>query len=231
MRGYYLYVLLLIPISIASNLNGIRNYNFVNNRRLVPLSCPCKDTSLCQPIPPSKGSTRLAYSRVAANWKYYDFSKITELIIFFDVSQMDPQMICTAHQNNVQLHLAGFFNHETFLNSTKKEAWITESLNLIKDNFLDGINIDYEEGRDSQSEPYLVIFVEEVSSRLKSMNKNYQLTYCLPTSPLANYDFKTIPYVVDYLMLMDYDQNWNNPQHCYASGNEQPQETINGNVV
>ena len=143
---------MLIPISIASNLNGKTNPNFVNNRRLVPLSCPCEDKSLCDPIPRAKGKTRLAYSRVAANWKYFDLTKITELIIFLDVSEMDPQVICAAHKNNVQLHLMGIFNHDTFLNSTQKEMWLSESLNLVKENFLDGINIDYEEGRSSEWE-------------------------------------------------------------------------------
>ena len=224
----YLLILLLIPISIASNLNGITNSNFVNNHRLVPLSCPCEDKSLCDPIPRAKGKTRLAYSRVAANWKYFDLTKITELIIFFDVSEMDPQVICAAHKNKVQLHLMGIFNHETFINSTQKEMWMSESLKLVKENFLDGINIDYEEGRSSEWEPYLVKFVEEISSTLKSMNPNYQLTYCLPVSPLANYDLATIPKVVDYLMLMDYDQSWNNPQHCYPSANQQPHVSIDG---
>ena len=228
---YYICVLLLFLSSVDCNLNGITDYNFVNTRRLTPLSCPCEDTSLCQPIPRAKSEVKLAYSTTASNWKYYDYSKLTEIAIFFDVAELEPQMICTAHKNNVQLHLKGFFKHETFLNSTQRAMWIKDTLDLVKENFLDGINIDYEEGRSSAWEPHLVKFVEELASTLKNMNPNYQLTYCLPTWPLDNYDFDTIPKIVDYLMLMDYDQNWNNPTHCYASANQQAQVTLNGKLV
>ena len=116
----FFYILLLIQISVTSNLNG--RTKFVNNHRTIPFSCPCEDVSLCKPIPPADGKTRLAYSINPSNWKYYDFTKITEIAIYFDISKLDPQLICTAHKNNVQLHLKGLFTNETFLNSNEKRA-------------------------------------------------------------------------------------------------------------
>ena len=226
----YFYIFILIPMSLAFNLNGITN--FVNKHRLVTLSCPCEDPSLCQPIPPARGKTRLAYSTEPLNWKYYDYTRITEIALFFDISEIDPQMICTAHKKNVQLHLAVFFTNQTFLNTTKKDIWIENSLKLLKDNFLDGINIDYEEERTSEWEPYLVAFFEELSYKMRKISPNYQLTYCLPLRPEINHDLVSIPKVVDYFMLMDYGEALViDPDHCYATANQQPVKVLEGIII
>ena len=120
-------LLLLLTLLIVLNApigNGFKNFHFVNNHRISPLKCPCQDASLCQPIPRAKGHTKLAYSTNPSNWKYYELSKITELALTYDISKMDPQLICAAHKINVQLHLMISFTNETFMNATKTEEWI-----------------------------------------------------------------------------------------------------------
>ncbi|KAI6659291.1 Di-N-acetylchitobiase-like [Oopsacas minuta] len=219
----YICIFCLILINLASSTD------IADHNRRSTSTCPCEDASLCEPIPPAKGKTRLAYSKEPGNWKYYDFTKITEMVLFFDITEIDPEIVCVAHKYNVQLHLRGCFGNETFRNSTKQEKWIQENLKLLTDYHLDGINVDYERPRIAQWEPQLVDFMVELSIRVRSMNSNYQLTYCLPTDPLLHYEMVTIPTVMDYLMIMDYDHVWDiHPNHCFATANQQPMKTIFG---
>ncbi|KAI6659292.1 Di-N-acetylchitobiase precursor [Oopsacas minuta] len=223
----YVYIILLFSINLASSTP--KCVDFVDHNRQYPLVCTCEDPSLCQPIPRAKGKTRLAYSKVPENWKYYDFTKITELILSFATADIDPELVCMAHKNNVQLHLKGCFTNETYLNPVKQDEWIDDNLKKLTDNYLDGINIDFEQPRNAEHEPLLVSFMVKLSKKLRSMNSNYQLTYCLETFPKPNNDYTTIPEVMDYLMIMDYDQaNINEQEHCYASANEHPLTTITG---
>ena len=230
---YRAFILLLIQFNLASGIFNRRSMSFVNHHRQLPMGCPCQceDTSLCGPIPHTKGNVRLAYSRDPSNWKYYNLSKLTEIVVFFDVSELDPEMVCMAHKNNVQLHLAGFFGNETFLNQSLQEKWIDDHLKMIVDNNLDGINVDYEENRKAEWEQRLVRFMLELAVRLKSMNSNYQLTFCEPGEPRPYYDFSAIPKIADYLMIMSYDEVWDrDSDYMYPTPNQNPGNTIEGNV-
>ena len=226
---YYPLVLLLVVLSRASgNLNfpGIR---FENHQRQNPLPCKCEDTSLCQPIPPTKGNVRLAYSTDPSNWKYYNFSEITEIAVFFDISKLTPEMLCTAHKNNVQLHLAGFFGNQTFIDPSLRERWLQDTLKMITDNYLDGINLDYEQQRHPETEPYLESFVMELSQRLKKMSPHYRITFCEHYAPLPFYDVTTIPKIVDYLMIMSYGEiSLHDPGYLYPSADQQAWRTVYG---
>ena len=226
---YCAFILLLIQFNLASGIFNGRSSSFVNRHREPAMGCPCEDTSLCGPIPPTKGNVRLAYSRVPFNWKYYDLSKLTEIVLFFDISMLDPEMVCAAHKNNVQLHLAVFFRSETFLNQFLQEKWISDHLKMVVDNNLDGINVDYEQNRNAEWEPLIVRFMIELAVRLKSMNSNYTLTFCEPEEPRQYYDFATIPKIVDYLMLMSYDEVWDRYSgYRYPTANQNPGNTIEG---
>ena len=226
--GVGAFLVLVISLYLASdNLDfswlGFGSYQTVNQ------SCVCEDVSLCQSIPPRKGFVRLAYAKEANNWKYYNFSEITVLGVWFDTSELDPEMVCTAHRNNVQLHLAGKFGSDTLLNSSQQAQWTDDTLKIIKDNHLDGLSMDYEEIRSPDTEPYLIAFMVDVARKVRSMGPNYQFTTTQPYSPLPYYDLTTIPTVVDYLMIMSYDEeNQHDPDNLYPAANQQAWRTVYG---
>ena len=213
---------------VSGNLNfpGLR---FENHHRQNPLPCKCEDTSLCQPIPPTQGNVRLAYSTNPSNWKFYNFSELTEIALFFDISKLTSEMVCMAHKNKVQLHLQGSFGKSTFINPSLREQWFQNTLKTIADNYLDGINLDYEQQRDPETEPYLESFVTELSQRLRKMSPHYRITFCEPSSPLPHYDLSTIPKDVDYLMIMSYDEEIHHqPNYSYPGPNQPAWRTVYG---
>ena len=233
MSRLLLLLLTLLIVLNASIGNGFKNFHFVNNHRISPLKCPCQDASLCQPIPRAKGHTKLAYSTNPSNWKYYELSKITELALTYDVSKMDPQLICAAHKNNVQLHLMITLSNETFMDGIKTGEWIEDQIDLLKENYLDGIDIDYEVPRQVKWIPHIVNLVGNLSERMKLSSPNYQLTYCIFGDPSNNpevFNSIIIPTVVDYFMLMAYDDGFSiEKDECYATANQSPELTIIGN--
>ena len=187
------------------------------------MPCECEDPFLCQSIPHTSGSVRLAYSKDPPKWKYYNFSEITEIALYFSISELTPEMLCMAHKNNVQLYLAGRFGPQTFINHIRREEWIEKHLRMIRDNYLDGITIDYEKGRNHKTEPLLISFVAELARRLRRMGPNYIITFTEPFTPFHNYDLRTIPKIVDYLMIMSYDE-----VHLYPAANQQAWRTVRG---
>ena len=229
-------LLLLLTLLIVLNApigNGFKNFHFVNNHRISPLKCPCQDDSLCQPIPRAKGYTKMAYTEEPSNWKYFELSKITELALTYDVSKMDPQLICAAHKNNVQLHLMVTFTNETFMNETKTGEWIDDQLDLLKENYLDGINIDYESGRPTAWIPNISYLVGNLSEKMKLSSPNYQLTYCIFGNPLGNpelFHSSTIQTSVDYLMIMAYDNMSKQRASCCGTSNQPPEFAVNGKI-
>ena len=81
-------------------------------------------------------------------------------------------------------------------------------LDLLKENYLDGINIDYESGRQAAWIPNISYLVGNLSDKMKLTSPNYQLTYCTSENPLANPELfysSTIRTSVDYFMIMAYD--------------------------
>ena len=229
MSCYRTFIFLYISLNLASSNFNFPGIRFENHQRQNPLPCKCEDTSLCQPIPPTKGNVRLAYSTDPSNWKYYNFSEITEIAVFFDISKLTPEMLCTAHKNNVQLHLEGSFGNQTFIDPSLRELWFQDTLKMITDNYLDGINLDYEQQRNPETDPYLESFVMELSQRLKKMSPHYRITFCEPYAPLPYYDVSTIPKIVDYLMIMSYDEIFQNyPDYLYPAANQQVWRTVYG---
>ena len=229
MLCYSILIFVCISLNLASGNLNFPGLRFENHHRQNPLPCKCEDTSLCQPIPPTQGNVRLAYSTNPSNWKFYNFSEITEIALFFDISKLTSEMVCMAHKHKVQLHLAGFFGMLTFLDPFLREQWLQNTLKTITDNYLDGINLDYEDRRDPFTEPFLVSFVKEFSQRLRKISSNYRITFCEPYSPLPHYDMTTIPKIVDYLMIMSYDEiGRHNPGYPFPSANQQVWRTVHG---
>ena len=122
------------------------------------------------------------------------------------------------------------FTNETFMNDTKTEEWIDDQLDLLKENYLDGINIDYEYRRQAAWIPNLYLFSWESIRKNETFQSYYQLTYCTSEYTLANPELfysSTIRTSVDYFMIMAYDNGMSKQgDKCYGSANQPPEVVI-----
>ena len=105
--------------------------------------------------------------------------------------------------NNIKGVFRGDVLHQIFTDKKKKERLINDIINVLKKDSLDGINIDFEELKESKNET-LVLFQKELYEKLHArgflvtqdiepFNDDYNLT------ELAKFN--------DYVCLMAYDQS------------------------
>ena len=65
-------------------------------------ACPCSDPNLCKPR-----KEVIGFVTAKDNWKMYNYTHLTTLAIF---TELDPQLVCYAHQKNVRVVLAEHFD-------------------------------------------------------------------------------------------------------------------------
>jgi spore germination protein YaaH len=95
-------------------------------------------------------------------------------------------------------------------NPNTSEKFITQLIKLVKDNKLDGVNIDFEYFTDSNFPTFkhLNTFFTKLSQRLKAENPNYIISADFNASAVASdpaYDMVKLGEVIDQIILMGYD--------------------------
>ncbi len=104
--------------------------------------------------------------------------------------------------NNFQEKFRGDVVHRIINNPAKKERLINDVIKLLTQYHFAGINVDFEELKESHDEP-LVLFQKELYEKLHV--KNFLVTQdIIPFN--EDYDFKELSKYNDYLFLMAYDQ-------------------------
>ncbi|MGE5108204.1 MAG: polysaccharide deacetylase family protein, partial [Sphingobacteriales bacterium] len=96
----------------------------------------------------------------------------------------------------------GDLAHPLFANKNKRTAFIQQLADTLSYYQLQGINIDFEELKEKNSES-LVDFVKDVKEKFTS--KGLAVTIDVPPSN-EDYDYKKIAEYADYIILMAYDQ-------------------------
>jgi di-N-acetylchitobiase len=87
--------------------------------------CPCPDSSLCKPLQVGPRHEKLAFMVSNSNWRSYDYSQLTTIVICTD--DFDPQLLCLAHSRQVRL------------------VWTNAQIEKVKRTYIDGINLDMED--------------------------------------------------------------------------------------
>lgn len=105
--------------------------------------CPCENRSLCQPIQREVQYEKLAFMISSSNWKSYDYTQLTTIVICTE--QIDPQLICLAHANQVRLLWIAGFDVKLLSNATARALWIEQQVDKVKQTFTDGVNFDVED--------------------------------------------------------------------------------------
>jgi spore germination protein YaaH len=126
------------------------------------------------------------------------------------INRAYSQYVEWAHKNGYKVWalLANDFKNvdmvSTFLSNTNyRDNLIKQILAYSALYKLDGINIDFENMRDSDRENFTQ-FVREITPFLKEQG----LVVSVDVNDIACYDKKALSDVVDYVMYMSYDQHW-----------------------
>ncbi|KAF2071790.1 hypothetical protein CYY_006897 [Polysphondylium violaceum] len=225
MKYLTLLVFLVATLSFAASLSSS---SVVDDIKPQKIQCPCSNKTLCQPINPGNERKELfIFSIVQGNYKYYDWSQITTYAVFYP----DPvgEALCVAHENNARLVFQASYPLLQLTNSTYKKEWIKQQIDLVENNYADGINIDFEASiNDTQNElsALYTALVAEVSLAMKKVNPNYQVTVDVPYAPYCTfgrcYDYLGLSQAADFLVLMFYDLFGSYPANPCIAGPNSP---------
>ena len=105
--------------------------------------CPCSDPSLCQPVQQQHVHEKVAFMVMKTNWRSYDYSQLTTLVICTD--DFDPQLVCLAHSRQVRLVWIASFDVKQLSNATARQLWIDTQVRKVQQTYTDGLNLDLED--------------------------------------------------------------------------------------
>ncbi|VDN47860.1 conserved protein of unknown function [Petrocella atlantisensis] len=97
--------------------------------------------------------------------------------------------------------------HEVLSSTTKREKLIRELLALSALYNLDGINVDFE-NVGQEDGIYFIQFIKELTPYLKNQGLVVSVDMYVPSQWTAHYGRKEIGEIVDYVMIMAYDEHW-----------------------
>ncbi|XP_001627848.2 di-N-acetylchitobiase [Nematostella vectensis] len=201
--------------------------------------CPCKEESLCEPITRPPGKECLVWTTTPNVWRKTDFnapgynwSKITTIGMF---REWDDELFCTAHSKGVRVVLVSGFPVEKLSNSQVRKDWIKNKTTEAKENFADGINIDIEGPieKGSKEVTLLTKLVNNVAKAFRKEFKHTQISFDAAWSPDCIdgrcYDLKAIVDIVDFMVIMAYDQQSQIKEGpCIAKANSPYSQTLEG---
>jgi len=125
----------------------------------------------------------------------------------------DLDYVREAHSQNLQvwaLLTDGFdkaLSHAVLSSTSKREKVIRKLLALSALYELDGINIDFESVPKEDGENF-VQFIKELTPYLKEQGLVVSVDMYVPSAWTAHYGREEVGKVVDYVMIMGYDEHW-----------------------
>ncbi|CAG2235869.1 CTBS [Mytilus edulis] len=197
-------------------------------------SCPCSDPGLCKPIQNTSRKEIFVFSlsNHSEIWSKYDWSKITTVVM---TGYINLDLMCHAHKNGARAVIIANYPKANMTNSTARAIWVEKQLQLVKNNYLDGINIDFEDAilkNETDIRDAYVMLVLEVYSAFKRLSPVYQVTVDVAWSPAGvdgrYYDYVNIGLFVDFLFVMAYDEQSQIRGPCIAGANSPVYNAVKG---
>eukprot|EP01133_Synstelium_polycarpum_P015336 gene15336-18179_t len=171
--------------------------------------CPCYDASLCEVFStPKPGKEFFAWSVSNSTYKDYDWDVLTTISIIYDPTTMGD-LICVAHAKNVRVTIDVGPNVTTANvgNITWVQEWIDQTIEMVQDNYLDGLVFDVEQNMQGLNSALFTGFIAQVAYQFKNVNPNYWVSLDTSYVPYIgwNFDYIGISDAVDKMIMMDYD--------------------------
>ena len=172
--------------------------------------CICADKSHCAPLLSNGGRPEFfGFSIVGENWRHYNFSTLTTV-----AWNTDPQLVCLAHAHKTRVVINA---EDAPVNGTaaERKAWVDKQVSFAQQNFLDGINFDFEGPvrgpgpLDPLNERYVALLDETTAAFHSRVGPGTMVSIDVAWSP-DNIDGRAFPYrqmanVTDLLFVMSYD--------------------------
>lgn len=181
----------------------------LHGESLPRVSCPCSDKKLCQRINTTAEKEVLVFSTSSQVWKHYDWSTVTTVAVF---RKWDDELMCFAHSKGVKVVLVAGYSLNDLSNITKRQEWVKNLTSSAFENHADGVNIDIEGPlkKGTKQVSLLSDLTAEVYQAFKENLPGSQVTFDVAWSPDCIdgrcYDVLAISKVVDFLVIMAYDE-------------------------
>ena len=195
-------------------------------------TCPCSDPNLCKPLDVGPRKEIVGFVTAKDNWKMYNYTYLTTLAIF---TELDPQLVCYAHQKNVRVVLAAKFDLTKLEDFDYRDHWISAQIDAVKSSFLDGINIDVEDpipSINSLTDKLFMIFLDEIVTAFHREIPGCSVSADVAWSPHCIgdrcYDHLSMANYMDFLVVMSYDERSQIHGPCVASANSALPQTALG---
>ena len=195
-------------------------------------ACPCSDPDLCKPLNIGPRKEIIGFVTAKDNWRMYNYTYLTTLAIF---TELDQQLVCHAHQNNVRVVLKAKFDLSKIDNFDYRDHWISTTLDNVKSSFLDGINIDIEDpisSIDSKTDQLFMVFLDEIATAFHREIPGSSVSADVSWSPhcIADrcYDHLSMANYMDFLVVMSYDERSQGRGPCIANANSALSQTASG---
>ncbi|XP_075792474.1 di-N-acetylchitobiase isoform X2 [Pelodiscus sinensis] len=120
------------------------------------------------------------------------------------------------------------------VDAANRTAWIAQQVDLAKNQYMDGINIDIEQEIDEMSPEYyaLTALVKETTDAFHSEIPGSQVTFDVAWSPACVdkrcYNYSGIADACDFLFVMSYDEQSQIWTDCIAGANAPYNQTLDG---
>jgi len=171
-------------------------------------ACTCSNPQWCKPIANPALKEIFAFWTGGDDWKQqaWDWDMTTTICAFADIPQ---ELICHAHAHNARVVFGTNFPKDQLTNASARTAWVKSTVEKVKANYADGVNVDIE--GNSANRDDLTTLITELYSELKNAYGGYQLSFDLaifPKGQTKGYDHLALSKHLDFIVPMAYDECW-----------------------
>ncbi|KAL5012559.1 hypothetical protein ScPMuIL_011110 [Solemya velum] len=165
-------------------------------------------------------------------WSQFDWSRVTSVVM---VGFISPELMCFAHSKGARVILMANIPVSSLANKTKQLDWVVKKAIAVRDNHLDGINIDFESAIPANRSDLREAFTELVILTyvaLKDLSHFLQLTVDVAWSPycidLRCYNYTMLALASEFVFVMGYDERSQIYGQCVAGANAAFNKTLSG---
>ncbi|CAG5123935.1 unnamed protein product, partial [Candidula unifasciata] len=181
------------------------------SRRTKKTACPCSKPEWCLPITDVTRKEVYAFSLIndENHWTKFDWSKITTVCMY---GYINTSLMCLAHSYGARAVTVGQVKEITMITPALRSKWVSEQLQIVQENFLDGLNFDVEmtiTPKQKDLRDAYTALVTETSVTFKKILPYSQISIDVTVdafSMYAAYDYPALAAASDFLFIMAYDE-------------------------